>query len=402
MHPEINLSWLYLRQDRASAWEVDFFDYPDSPDLSRAGFDIAAEVAMWRRESKSGISFTELAERTAVNLSAFYREYLKRDVILSFHAEQQLHFDGRPGVKIVGKYEAWLSDLATHRERRGATRSALAELEDRLALASEGTIGVVTSPVGWSGLDDDYSESQTYVYRVSQGGRVEAITIRSNMSLEQNASLMTSLGANQDTQRDVTTTEKIRNIVSQVAIFEEAEKETGFQQVLSAIQDVMGGEILHVDEKGMRTFSEASQQIKEREQSLRIDNEVDSIIRLLVEHLSKLDMVARVDWEQARLYLEKTLLQIARYSFQNHFSQGTFVLIRREALQLSDYQVAEMLSQIGGCGGGGMSSRPGWSPGSPKPARHVGEDVLREEKLYECCGLMLKKGERCPICGAVI
>ena len=390
--------------------------------LPGSGFKVLTEMRGWAKElgyDPSAKQIETVARKTAGNIAAYYYEYLSRNLIVQYDVERRQRDDGEWRIW-VPEYQAWLGDVIQTEEREGAVKKVFDELERELVHAQPGTIGVFTSPAGWSGLNGiaNYQESQTFCYRVGERGKIEVVTIRSEMTLDQNDRLMNKLidREAEETRQPVIVSgkEKIKAVVGRKAIFLESNPGEGFLKVLAVMREVMGTEMIHFDTRGIRTFTEAREQIRNRRQLLKLATKATELINVFVDYFCREEVSTTEGRARAAKEMGKTIIGLARLvlgSLDPSFLQRT--IFNRSSYRQewgypnflpapSDAQVAAMLSQISGCaGGGGQGARMIMSGLGPRSVQLAGT-ATSGEKTVECCGLTLKSGQVCPVCGKVV
>ena len=123
--------------------------------------------------------------------------------------------------------------------------------------AKDGEIYLFTSPSGWTGNTDHdgktltLPESQTYIFQ-KHGNKINAITIRSSMTLEQHTELLKELNVHIKCDR---VTESIRAISSSVANFTEITGSHSLTNVVELISEVMSSNNIWEDSHGQKVWS---------------------------------------------------------------------------------------------------------------------------------------------------
>jgi len=145
--------------------------------------------------------------RVREDFNAFEREYLKQMVSLRWNLAVG-EVDGRQRI-ICSDYENATLESVTNKEERhgvvydtlfGDKKKGMVGVEEQILDAPVGTMAIIVSPEGWSGLLDAdgneirYTESQTVAIMKLADGRIQAYTFRSEANILQNEAFQKSLG----------------------------------------------------------------------------------------------------------------------------------------------------------------------------------------------------------------
>jgi hypothetical protein len=146
-------------------------------------------------------------------------------------------------------------DGVVHETLFGNKEKGIVGIEEQIINASVGTMVIIVSPEGWSGLKDAdgkpirYPESQTYCILKLPGGRLHSYTLRSKANILQNEVFQRSLGLRTPEIKDQK--ERIKTVFKNVAIItpevsDQAEQDgrkpiRTFEDVIDLMQDSVGG-----------------------------------------------------------------------------------------------------------------------------------------------------------------
>ena len=383
--------------------------------LPGTGFDMGKQIETWINTyfsgQRAGESFTEvkqqLIEKTLQDIEGFYWEYLARRMVLPIRVARA-SLNGQPRL-IAPNYgdsaQRPYEDLVKIEERDGVVRKAIAGMAELMAKAPPGTVAMITSPPGWSGLRDSegnlisYQESQTYVFRIREDGTPEGLTLRTDMILREHERLVALLDGKFDSSElpaDVFS--RIKNVAGQVTVFQETAGENGFHRVLRAIKAVKTSPYTLIDRERdeMRTFEEMAEDID-------ATPILDGQVRLLLDHFRaeverNLENLSPQAVRQLVIMTGRTLLAISRFSSQaqERFT-GQLSTIGIRTMGQSDYlQELAFMQTMSGCNGGGKTIF------SQAFGLRTTLTNKKEKGSVECCGLSLKPGSICPLCGAMV
>jgi hypothetical protein len=328
-------------------------------ELAGTGYDVLGDIERFEKD-RSVQSITE-------NMKAYWAEYLVRFPVLPI----PIQFDYVGGRKrvIAPRYgNRLLIDTVSANERNGAVLDSTKRICDFLEnQAKPGSMALFTSPVGYSGFmtrDGSpviYRDSQTYVYMVNQGGQIDAITLVTDMSLDQNERFLEEMGG--------VYVEGAEKVVRSPLFFKEG---FDFYDVLQKIAEVKGGEFA----RGDKTFSDMRDLIARRGELLSLDSATNYKIyefeAWVVQNIHDTDSQSM---DLLKRKIAKTVLEISH----NMMVQGREEYGESRSI---DYNGAFLYMQsLGGCNGGGIMEMP------YGPREYESSDT---EVKYLCC--------KCPFC----
>ena len=153
------------------------------------GFNIKGEIA-------GLVKYRDLQE-VEMNIRHYIREYAQQGLVLPSSVDLK---DGR----MVNQKGIPMIPRISSAERNGAVLEASMKVEDYMARALPGSMAVITSPMGPSGMRDvnggliEYPMTQTLVYWKEGDGYLRGVTLVSDLDKHQNRQLLLKLGVASD------------------------------------------------------------------------------------------------------------------------------------------------------------------------------------------------------------
>ncbi|OGM75489.1 hypothetical protein A2382_00305 [Candidatus Woesebacteria bacterium RIFOXYB1_FULL_38_16] len=368
--------------------------------LSGTGFSILDQMRVYG-ELRDAVLMGEIGEDTAKekfvektteDMAAFYLEYLKRIPVLPI----KIGFRENSGERevICPKYDsALLSEIVSWEEREGKTKEAVISASDQLVQAEGQTMVVFTSPIGWSGFAQPYTETQTYAYLVDEMGSLSGMTVRSSMTLAENEEMLRLLGGAGFVIDGLSEKERIKKVAGEVVVCENA----SIDDLLEVIGKVRGRTLPVFDDQstGQRYYlDEIKEAVERRDEFFRIDGQIESIMEEFEKYVwERVDFLSSLDENQ----VQDLMIEMGRVVLTMSFVlQGKETGAVGEEGDYSEYQRAySFVQSMGGCNGGGEES-------GGKNSSAGGEKFVRKCGM---CGYvlfrMIRAGFRCPSCGGV-
>jgi hypothetical protein len=328
--------------------------------LRDTGFEVTLQIGTYLQIYNAGIVEgktieeinSEFRQKTTQDLLGFYLEYLAREPVLPIEVDI-VESDRKRNV-VSTKYGGRpLSEVISDREREGAIKSAIEKLSSLLLNAPANSIYVITSPSGWSGLIDEngqelkFPESQTYLYRVDENGELEAITVRTNMSLEEHERFITRLSENiHQTPDGLSTKERIKKVTSTVSFLPNSQ----FSDVLKVMQEVKQSNTAWVDKStGKRiTFDDIRDAIKNKDQLLDLDKRIQLIIDNFCRFTENLGEVTTDSIKDLAIQIGKTVMEMSWA--MNQLNNTQTISPYSDLESQIDYQLqAQVVQQFTGC-----------------------------------------------------
>jgi len=193
--------------------EVNIFFLPET------GFDIRLQMDTLP-QSRSPEDIDLWLKLTREDIKHFWLEYLAKLKVLPIPI-------GIVNGKVVApEYNnATLSDKTSAEERRGSVKRSVGKIEEFLVRAKPGSVALLTSPPGWSGLTNSeglpisYPDTQTYIFYKESKNKVTGFTLINNMDLIENEELLTSF-SDKKADPSLPTPERITSITDSPLFFE--------------------------------------------------------------------------------------------------------------------------------------------------------------------------------------
>ncbi len=356
--------------------------------LRGSGFDVLEEIrsiiATHDQEIQSGESEEmikqKIIDKITQNLRGFYWEFLVREPLLPNILELT-----SAGI-VASKYgNRRLVDVVNSKEREGAYKRAVEQLDDKLGFAQEGTIFLYTSPAGWTGITDERGneltlpESQTYLFQI-KGNQIYSVTMRTSMTLLHHLALLEQLGE-KIAEEDETVL--IKRICSTVVNITDRKQSTELSDVLSLINKVMNSENIWYDQYGKKIWR--LEEINAKFRSLdhfrnadsRTEQRISDLQNFLHQNLMDLsaEELVAVTEELGRTAIEiKCYLQRSEnYGVLYHKSLESGYLLTQYLTQVNYQQESREIQNMPGCKGirGGSIVQ---SPFGPREITTAGED----------------------------
>ena len=150
------------------------------------GFDVGKEV--------EGLVKHKNSREVETNIRSYIREYAKQGLVLPNL------IDLKDGKLVNSSSGLPITPGILALERNGSVLEASLKLEDFMAKALPGSMAVITSPMGPSGMKDqsgkyiDYPMTQTLIYWKEENDHLKGVTLVSDLNKEQNRELLYRLG----------------------------------------------------------------------------------------------------------------------------------------------------------------------------------------------------------------
>jgi hypothetical protein len=171
-------------------------------DLPGTGFMINKQMDLMSSEFEENDSIilrkekkAKALDQTDRDIKGFILEYLAEGLV--FPINYSIDPDGHLVDKNYGNKK--VIDIVSSEERNGSVRRSIGEkIEPFLAKSLDGSIVVMDSPSGWSGLYQEdgktitYPDSQTYIFQ-KKGSEVVGFTIRTDFTNREHRELIRSL-----------------------------------------------------------------------------------------------------------------------------------------------------------------------------------------------------------------
>lgn len=374
--------------------------------LPGTGYDVRGQINELIRAG----DIEMFIEKTEQNIKHFVLEYpLQRLAFPIFLNIEDRNGQNRLTAPRYGNeiYE----DLISEQERAGSVKRSVKQIEDFLIHAPIGSMAVLVSPPGWSGLDDRQGgqivllDNQIYILKKTQKG-VEGRTIRTDLSLEESEEFLERLESLAVDPKTLQTKEdRIINVVSSPAFFTYSEDENTFEAVVNLIKKVKRSNFAYQG----RGFAEIYEDLSLGEKLLDENKQINQfVIPLLFQFRSFVlregEVLTGQVLDRIEAELGKTILRIYQaIKIGNPQKEAVerLAYVSDEQLQRAHVE----LMQLPGCNGGG-SVMIGTSLGVREAAIIYGSDEYGS-RVFSCpsCGRTNVRPEgqllsNCQHCGS--
>lgn len=393
--------------------------------LPQTGFEMKNQIDMWTRTINQSIRkgvppreiIQDLVDRNAEDMGRFVEEYIYQNLALNIPVK----FGQVGGEKrfVPKNYGCGLYlDTITDQEREGATKSSIAKVEKFLTKAPIGSMAIVASPSGWSGMLHAngtmmyHGDSQTYIFRVNEDGALEAVTLRTDMTLEENEQLVEELeslgGNNVQFDQELEEQERIKNVVSSAVLLRGNQVNMTFEEVIDAIERVKGSPNAFEgsEKRGIepRTFAEMVSTLSKLEDQPKLRERANELIKAHTATMQEEVLnLSPESLKQMAISIGKVILRILREeSDPDSGDIGSAIPLARDVSYLTqpekyvyrqDEEALMQLQQIGGCAGGAcnISAQGGLNLIAGLPAPRATTMLVKENESFNL---------DCPFCNA--
>jgi len=284
--------------------------------LDAAGFEVQKDVngfwADYQKALNEGKTREEafrisLSERV-VNIRTYIVEYARQGLVLP-------HMIGLDKGKLINTHNGQekLPGISSQ-ERGGAVRAATEQIENFFANVDEG-IAVNTSPRGKmgffnkDGLEFEYFNCQTFIYKKGVDGSFEGVSLVSDMTLDQNRQLMRRLGVSENLLT-------VENIVRNPALLTpNLGRSISIEDVAEMILDIRGeGKIRLINAKEeveYRSVSGMRRDLSRRSELLKFNRETESECEGYIDDFVK-SVAAAFNTVDAKSFMNKLALELER------------------------------------------------------------------------------------------
>lgn len=339
------------------------------------------------------------------NLIGFKLEFLMQEALLPNPVAQN-----REGHLINAISGQRILPMITEDERCGAVYDSFTAVEDFFKGSENGSMAIIASPPGPSGLKDSfgraitYPDHQMYMFRKNEIGKMEAFTVVSDMNYQQTLDFMEIMGKDRKLFGVGKTEEEklaavVRNAVFLPPTLQGANR---FEDIISNMQTAMGTDVVRVVEqldpetgtkkKVNRTFAEVYQKLALGERLLSLDSDCERVVGGFEEFTrGVLELLPR---DFVRRDIEIKLWQTINEMYLAVKGKRVPVNLDPRNIQ-SRYRASAMaISMISGCSGGGMGGME-----TPFGIRRIslGSELSLGKK--SCDGCKQEKEARELVCG---
>lgn len=352
---------------------IDKFTHPDSL-LSGTGFNAVLSINSFRQNLnnalKEGLNFDEAIkmplEEIKGDVLGYKLEYILQEALLPNPIEFR-YYQGKK--RVFNKFSNTpISEGILKEERNGAVERSLCKAENFLLNSPEGSLGVMVSPAGKSGMKDKkgeeivYPDTQIYMWRVGENNKLESFTlVLDDFTSKDCLEVLAYLGIKIDPEQLKKLSEyQLQSLVMDTPVFLTANEtqKFSFEDVIKTAQFIKKSEVVrttHGINKSTKTFNEVYKKLKQGEALLESDQVVDSLIN---NYLHNLRGSARFINNLEIFNKSVTELEVLIINMTQALSGEKIIKIPTHltTLQLQTlYQpIIRRLEAIPGCAGGGV------------------------------------------------
>ncbi len=225
--------------------------------------------------------------RTVQDIRSFYQEFVEYSPALPIPSE--VHLWGEPPVpRLFARYGNSLylyEDIVDAGEREGVVVESIRLVEEALVNARDTDKVIFVSPGGWTGLSDPEEHKDAHVYVFS---KQNSLTLRTNMNHSQSIEFLNALigGARLELDNLLPGKERIKGIMTKVVVTQGKE----FEDIARIIRDIMGSDIIWVDDNGGRSYAEMLDSIKNRDRTVELGQRVEYLIQKFEEYVVSFEL----------------------------------------------------------------------------------------------------------------
>jgi hypothetical protein len=313
--------------------------------LPGTGYDLGLDINRFQKDLQE-FGVDSAAASITENMRAYWREYLVRLSVLPIPIEVQEE-GGKKEVVCPRYGNRCLIDTVSSKERKGAaklsTQQTVELLENEKVLP--GSMVLWTSPPGDAGwrLDNGdpviYPETQTYIYRINEKGQIDAVTVVTDISVEQNRKLLEYFGWREEFYDYPTDWDLGEKITGTVLYFDsQIDEPRDFGSIIDALEEVKGSPFA----RGEVTFNEIRQLIDRKDELAKAEERVEKIIQDFKGWVVKnIKDNSAESLNILKLEIGRTILKIASYQLQT----------------TNPHEALAYLQSLPGCAGGGLLPR---------------------------------------------
>lgn len=354
--------------------------------LTGTGFNLLLEKTRFfhnylqnLQEGKDSLAALMLsASELEVNIRTFVLEYIQAGTVLP-HVNRIAAVNGVS--RMVGDNGVPVVWGVTDAERNGSVLEASIKVDEFMSKAQAGTVAVINSPMGWSGLRGRdgtpivYGNNQTMVYWINNTGQLEGLTLVTDLDQDQSQRLSLALGVAPESLTGTTEEERVANIVRHPALLSFPRSDLNpAEYVLEKILAIRGmSDIRLPQEEGveLRSVANTSRDVNRRKELLRFNQageqylaELKKFILSQEGHLhhpsSQMAMIHQIENTILKItvdYLANNQLPTSVSTISDGYLGGGYLRVSTVNNKDDFYKAASFLRTRGGCHGGGRSHR---------------------------------------------
>jgi len=322
--------------------------------LPQTGFNVTLQVDRFEKDIKSGNSLDQAFQKIEQDIQGFKTEYLCEGLLFPIVLDKQI-VNGRQRIVAPLYGNQLLVEAVSEKERRGAIKKSVEDVEEFLISAPQGSMALLTNPDGWSGYSGiTYQDTQTHLWRVMEDGKPMGFTVRTDMTLAQNQKLLEYFG--KELIKRGSTEDQLVEIVSTPMFIRSypGQKQWQFEDLVDIIKYTKGSDVAYKN----RPFSEIYQQLQNPQKLWTLDTTTQKLtneLKAFIQGRLAGESYKRQDLEIALGITILKLVQAIRQPQLNYPSARTSYQLDIHPKQaLAGYRTTlSIVQMLPGCNGGG-------------------------------------------------
>lgn len=329
---------------------------PNWADLPRTGFQIRTQLNLLFSQltdiDHRGVRKEKLSRwlsQTEEDIKGFILEYLCEGLVFPIHYKIKEE-EGRLTAPLYADKD--IEDTVTSEERNGVVKQSVQRIKSFFLKSPTGSLAIMTSPAGWSGLEDIegrpiiYPDSQTYILQ-KMGEDVFGFTVRTDFRLKEHRELLRRLHMQDLLSENASVCDYVENVVGIAPI----EKPMEIKDIVDLMRDVRSespdGSLFAYKN---RLWAEIYRDLGRREELWRFDERT----KIMVEDFKDYILFHNLSKEAIKEALAVTILRIARF-LRGEKRGGYFPTETHPHPSLSYGRILKEVQALPGCAGGGSS-----------------------------------------------
>ena len=361
--------------------------------LDKVGFNIPSEgvrlIRDYNRYLDEGKSVSEAWADTVSELElevrSFVVEYIQTGTVLP-HKHRIGVYQGRE--RMIGSNGIPVVEGIIESERKRAVLKSSEDVEETMIKKVQGSVSVVNSPVGPTGLMTQdgkpitYFDNQTMVFWINERGNLNGLTLATDLTEAQSRQLSIDLGVDKDKLIGNTQLDRVSNIVgnpAQLSFPSSAINPTEY--VLDKILAIRGATPFRLVQADgsveYRSVEQTTENIRQASGLLSFNKEIEGYLENLRSFaLSREDQLGdfKIQKEIMKKIRETILKVTLNYLKENkpemflnkvntaNFDDSPYIVFTNSPSEEEIAIAMAFLQTRGGCAGGGSRSR-GWNFG---------------------------------------
>lgn len=333
-------------------------------DLPGTGFQIQRQMRMLAGDL---VKVTSLGERrdkfagwlakTDKDTRAFTLEYLAEGLVFPIRYEISW-VDGELRLIAPLYGNKLMVDTVSEKERNGSVKRALGDqVEPFLLTAPNGSIAVMTSPSGWTGMRDEqgneirYPDSQTYILQ-KRGKDIVGFAMRTDFILGEHSELLRTLKVLYGLEYSVPDEHaSVCDFVETVATITPSEEDIAIEDIVDVMKIVRSNLSQKTDAYKGRGWQEAYEDLARGDELWYFDRKIEKMVAEFIEY----SLYRALTMEDVQESLAVTILRIAKFLRGKNLLKPVGISPKGgiDFLPITFGAVFKDVQSIPGCAGGG-------------------------------------------------